>query len=175
MTGSTIARVQLVFGYLAWGGVVWGFLAPRFAKTAPAEALRLIACIHSFRFFGLAFLLPGFVGSGVPPAFALPAALGDFVTSLLAFAALISFRVPSLFWTFAVAFNVVGILDLVLDTLHAVRLNFPQWAGALGPAYTIPILYVPLLMLTHLLAFSIILGPAFRRTKIASAPEGAVS
>ena len=122
-----------------------------------AEAQRVIATFHSFRFLGLVFVLPGVVGAGIPAGFAVPAAYGDLATSLLALGALASVRVRALFWVFVVAFNVVGAADLAGDTLHAVQLNFPAWAGALGAAYFIPIVYVPLLMLSHVVAFSLLL------------------
>jgi hypothetical protein len=34
------------------------------------EAHRAIATLHSFRFFGLVFLLPGIVGPNLPASFA---------------------------------------------------------------------------------------------------------
>jgi hypothetical protein len=43
------------------------------------EAQRAIATLHSFRFFGLVFILPGVVGN-LPAGFATVAAYGDFAT-----------------------------------------------------------------------------------------------
>ena len=40
----------------------------------PSVAHRAIATFHSFRFFGLVFLVPGVVGPALPQAFAAPAA-----------------------------------------------------------------------------------------------------
>ena len=39
-----------------------------------AQALRAIAAFHSFRFFGLVFLVPGLVGPALPTGFATSAA-----------------------------------------------------------------------------------------------------
>ena len=50
------------------------------------------------------------------------------------------------------AFNLVGTGDLLLDYYHAVKCGLPALAGQLGAAYAIPILYVPLLMITNCLA-----------------------
>ena len=44
-------------------------------------------------------------------------------------------------------------VDLVGDYYHGVTLNLPALSGELGAAYAIPILYVPLLMITHCAAF----------------------
>ena len=67
--------------------------------------------------------------------------------------ALLTFRVRPLFWSFVVAFNLVGTADLLLDYYHAIRLGLPALAGQLGAAYAIAVLYVPLLMITHIAAF----------------------
>ena len=58
-----------------------------------------------------------------------------------------------LFWSLVVAFNLVGAGDLIIDYYHAIQAGLPARAGELGASYAIPILYVPLLMITHLLAF----------------------
>jgi len=122
-----------------------------------AGAHRAIATLHSFRFFGLVFILPGVVGPHLPAGFARAAAYGDLATGLLALLALLSIGRRPLFWLFVVAFNVVGTADLLLAYFHAVRIGLPAMAGELGAAYLIPILYVPLLMITHVAAFSLLL------------------
>jgi hypothetical protein len=53
----------------------------------------------------------------------------------------------------------VGIVDLILDYYHAVGVGVPALAGQLGSAYAIPVLYVPLLMITHVVAFYLLLRP----------------
>jgi hypothetical protein len=60
---------------------------------------------------------------------------------------------------FVVAFNFVGTFDIILDYYHAVRLGLPALAGQLGAAYAIPIIYVPVLMITHFGAFYWLLRP----------------
>lgn len=116
-------------------------------------AQRVIATLHSFRFFGLVFLVPGVVGPHLPTAFATFAAYGDLAAGVLAMLALLAIRVRPLFWTLIVAFNVVGVVDLVVDYYHGATLGLPALSGDLGAAYAIPILYVPLLMITHGTAF----------------------
>jgi hypothetical protein len=59
----------------------------------------------------------------------------------------------SLFWLFVVAFNLVGAADLIIDYYNATQLGLPALAGELGSTYVIPIIYVPLLMITHVVAF----------------------
>jgi hypothetical protein len=64
-----------------------------------------------------------------------------------------------LFWLFVVAFNLVGVIDLILDYYHAVRVGLPAMAGQLGATYVIPIIYVPLLMITHVVALYWLVRP----------------
>jgi len=71
----------------------------------PIEAQRAIATLHSFRFFGLVFILPGVVSPLRPARFAEFAAYGDFATGLLAILALLTARRGPLSWLFVVAFN----------------------------------------------------------------------
>jgi hypothetical protein len=109
--------------------------------------------VHSFRFFGLVFLLPGVVGPNLPASFAHFAAYGDFATGVLAILALLTVRIRPLFWLFVVTFNLVGTADLLVAYYHAIRAGLPALAGQLGAVYIIPILYVPTLIITHFLAF----------------------
>jgi hypothetical protein len=123
------------------------------------EVQRAIATLHSFRFFGLAFILPGVVGPNLPAGFASFAAYGDFTTGLLAMLALLTVRIRPLFWLFVGAFNLVGAADILLDYYHAIQVGLPAMAGELGSTYAIPIIYVPLLMITHFVAFYLLLRP----------------
>jgi hypothetical protein len=123
------------------------------------EAHRAIATLHSFRFFGLVFILPGVVGPHLPSGFATFAAYGDFATGVLALLALLTARLRPLYWLFIVAFNLVGVGDLIFDYYHAIQLGLPRMAGELGSAYAIPVIYVPLLMITHLVALYWLVRP----------------
>jgi hypothetical protein len=112
--------------------------------------------VHSFRFFGLVFILPGVVGPNLPAGFA---AFGDFATGILAMLALLTVRIRPLFWMFVVVFNLVGAADIILDYYHAVKVGLPALAGQLGATYAIPIIYVPVLMITHFVAFYWLVRP----------------
>jgi hypothetical protein len=153
MSPATIFDIHLVLGYVPWllcfGAYVW----PRLRSMDPVEAQRAIATLHSFRFFGLVFIIPGVVGPKLPAEFAVFAAYGDFATGLLAMLALLTVRMRPLFWLFVAAFNVVGAADILVDYYHGNEFDLPAMAGELGATYAIPIIYVPLLMITHVAAF----------------------
>ena len=157
MLAKPIFQIDMALGYVAWALCVTKYVWPRLRAIDRVEALRAIATLHSFRVFGLAFLLPGFVGPELPMAFAAPTAYGDFGTALLAIAVLLTARVRVLFWPLVWALNVVGAADLIMATVNAIRVDLPSIAGQLGAAYAIPILLVPLLLITHGVAFYLLL------------------
>ena len=72
--------------------------------------------------------------------------------------AVLSFRFRPLFWTLVMLFNALGVADIVTDYIHGVQFGLPELAGQLGAAYLIPIIYVPLLTITHFAAFGLLLG-----------------
>ncbi len=159
MLPQIIFLMHLVLGYLACLLCFVAYVLPRLKSMERIQAQRVIATVHSFRFFGLVFILPGVVGPNLPAGFATFAAYADFATGILALLALLSVRVRPLFWFFVVAFNLVGTVDLILNYYHAVKLGLPELAGQLGAAYVIPILYVPVLMITHCVALYWLVRP----------------
>lgn len=157
MAPQLIFLTQLALGYVAMLLCLGAYALPRLAAMEPVKAQRIIATVHSFRFFGLVFALPGVVGAGLPPGFATFAAYGDFATGVLALLALLTVKVRPVFWPLVAAYTVVGIADLVLDYVHANAAGLAARAGELGAAYAIPVLYVPALMITHLFAVYLLL------------------
>jgi hypothetical protein len=152
MSSETVFQIHLVLGYVAWLLCFGVYVLPRLQAMDRVEAHRAIATVHSFRFFGLVFILPGVVGPNLHADFAAFAAYWDLATGVLAMLALLTVRARPLFWLFVVAFNLVGTADLILDYYHAVRVDLPAVAGQLGAAYAIPVIYVPALMITHVAA-----------------------
>jgi hypothetical protein len=119
-----------------------------------AEALRPLLVLHSFRFIGLAFLVPGVVSPDVPPAFAHAAAYGDIIAAALALLALSSLS-NGTGMAIAWVFNVWGTIDLFNAFYQANHARLS--AGQLGATYFIPTFIVPLLLITHGLAFRVLL------------------
>lgn len=156
MSPATIFLMHLVLGYVPWLLCFGAYAWPRLKAMDEIAAQRAIATLHSFRFFGLVFLVPGVVGANLPAGFAVFAAYGDFATGLLAMLALLTVRIGPLFRAFTIAFNLVGAVDIMVDYYHGSQLGLPELAGELGAAYAIPILYVPLLMITHAAAFCLL-------------------
>jgi hypothetical protein len=162
MPPQLIFQIGLVFGYIAWLLCFRAYLWPRLKAMDNFSAHRAIATLHSFRFVGLVFLVPGFTGPHLPAAFAAFAAYWDLAASVLAILALLTARIRPLFWLFTVAFNLVGATDLLLDYRHAVVAGVGANPGELGAAFLIPVLTVPLLMITHVAALTLLLRSGHR-------------
>jgi len=166
MSPAMIFDTHLILGYVAWMLCFGAYIWPWLKRMDAADAQRAIATLHSFRFFGLVFILPGVIGPSLPTGFGPFAAYGDFATGLLAILALLTFRMRPLYWTFVAAFNVVGTLDILIDYYHGVTLGLGDLAGELGSTYAIPIIYVPLLMITHATAFYLMIPGKHRHANV---------
>ncbi|MBV9354157.1 MAG: hypothetical protein JO023_01390, partial [Chloroflexi bacterium] len=81
---------SIAFSFVAWGIVSVRYIWPRLRHRQPADALRPVLILHSFRFLGLAFLVPGVVSPDLPASFAQPAAYGDLIAAVLALLALLA-------------------------------------------------------------------------------------
>src|SRR6059036_606756 len=131
------------------------YLLPHLGTLRPRTVLIPILLLHSTRHLGLMFLTRGATYPGMPSQFAYPAAFGDLLTAILAFAAIpIVLRGSSLAKPAVWLFNIVGILDLVTAITLATIHNAPV---AMGPAYWIPAFWVPLLLVTHYVTFVLLL------------------
>jgi hypothetical protein len=110
--------------------------------------------LHSFRFIGLAFLVPCVVSPDLPAAFAHAAAYGDIIAATLGLFSLLPLPSrASVFITWI--FNLWGSVDLLNAFYQANHAGL--MAGQLGATYFIPTFVVPLLLITHGLVFRILL------------------
>src|ERR1700753_806162 len=157
MPPQIIFPLDLILGYAAWLLCFSTYLWPRLQELDRVSAPLGIAPLHSFRFIGLVFLVPGVVGPHLPANFAGFSAYWDLATALLALLALLTVRVKPLFWIFVGAFNLVGTVDLLVDYYHAINGGLGAMPGQLGAAYFIPVMIVPALMITHGAAFYLLL------------------
>ena len=166
MSPRIIFQLHLVLGYVAWLLCFSVYIWPRLKAMDRVDAQRAIATLHSFRFFGLVFILPGVIGANLPAGFGSFAAYGDFATGILALLALLTVRIRPAFWTFIVAFNVVGAVDILVDYYHGIRDGLAVVSGQLEATYAIPIIYVPLLMITHVVAFYLLMRPEGKAARV---------
>jgi hypothetical protein len=142
-------------GLTAYSLIAKWYVMPWLVSQSRAKALTPILLFHSFRFVGLAFLIPGVTSQPLDPRFADPAAYGDLIAALLALLALMALRLE---WRLAIPlvwlFNVEGTLDLLNAVTQGLRYTED---GALGATFFIPMVIVPALLVTHVMVFIILL------------------
>jgi len=154
MPEQALFGLSVLFGFFAWGIVAAVYIWPALRDRPRIEALRPLLILHSFRFVGLAFLVPGVVSPDLPIHFATATAYGDLVAAVLALLALAALKSDlgiALVWVF----NVWGSIDL-LDAFYQAN-NAGMQAGQLGAAFFIPTVIVPLLLITHGLVFRLLI------------------
>jgi hypothetical protein len=154
MSPQLIFFTSVGFSVVVWGIVAARYIWPKLRSLDRTEALRPILMLHSFRFFGLAFLVPGVVSPDLPASFAHPTAYGDFIAAILALLALFTLS-SGAGSVVAWVFNIWGAADLLNAFYQGNHAGLQ--AGQLGAAYVIPTLIVPLLLITHGLAFRILM------------------
>jgi len=153
METAILFGISVLTSLMVWNKISRKYLWLQIKDRELTKAVQPILILHSFRFAGLSFLIPGVVNAGLNPAWSQPAAFGDFAAAILAFITLslvnsASFR--PLLWIF----NILGIIDLLLAFVNGPRYNIVPF---LGPGYFIVILFVPILLLTHLMVFKLLL------------------
>jgi hypothetical protein len=158
--------VSIAFSLIAWGIVTARYIWPELRLRPRAEALRPILMLHSFRFIGLAFLIPGVVSPDLSPVFAHSAAYGDIIAAILALFSLLllpSAAGVAVAWIFSL-WGTADLFNAFYQANHAGLL-----AGQLGATYFLPTLIVPLLLITHGVAFRILVQhqpePALRESR----------
>ena len=152
MSNLGIFVLSFVLGLVGFGLVALWYVVPWLRKYSFVQCFTPLLLLNCFRYLGLAFLLPGVTGPNFPADFARQVAYGDMLAVILAFVALagVRFRWPIAIWL-ALLFNIVGTLDLLNGPIQGLRLGFDP--AQFGATYFIPTLYVPALLVTHVVIF----------------------
>jgi len=143
--------------FLTSSAIAYIYVWPALHAMPRAGALRLLAAFHAFRFFGMNFLVAGFVSPELSSDFASKVGWGDLIAAVLAL-----FSMAALSWRWSIAIPVVWIFNIwgTLDLLNAYYMGVTQLKnpGLMGAAIYVPALYVPLLLVSHVLIFSLLLN-----------------
>jgi hypothetical protein len=153
--------LNVALAFIVWGVVTRLYVWPALRSRPRADALQPILVLHSFRFIGLAFLVPGVVSPDLPGAFARPAAYGDLATAILALLAIATLP-GRLGFGLVWVFNTVGSVDLLYAFYVGDRTGVGSDPGLQGAAYFITTFLVPLLLITHGVAFRLLVQKAVR-------------
>jgi hypothetical protein len=167
MSIDLILPLSMAMGVAAWSLVFLWFAHPWLTDQPFERAIRPVLLLHAFRFIGLMFLIPGVTTEPLDPRFAWPAAYGDLVAAVLAFAALGALAAGRRVGLAAVwVFNAWGLADLVNAVARGIRF-VPD--GDFGAAFWIPMVIVPLLVVTHVYVFGRLVRE-WRRKAVAALP-----
>ena len=148
-----LLQVALSFG--AWSAIGAWLVLP-YLRTQPTNrALFLLLLPQAFRHIGATLLVPGIADPQLPRGFALPTAIGDIITQVLALVCLAClaqgrrYSIP-LVWIA----NTWGLFDLLLNVSRAVRTGAIAYLHA---AWVVPTFIVPLMVVSHLFIFWVLL------------------
>jgi len=151
--------LSILMSFVAFGLVTNLYIWPRLRTLERDDALLPLVVLHTFRFIGLSFLVPGVVSPSLPLALAGPAAYGDLIAALLALVATLALLRRASFATLLVwLFNLWGTADL-LRTYYEGLFGLQLDPGMLGAAFYIPTVLVPALLTTHVLIFRLLIRP----------------
>lgn len=156
MSIDYILPTSIVFGLAAWALAIRWYVDPIAREHGPGGVIRALLLLHTFRYIGLMFLIPGVTAEPLDHRFAAPAAYGDLLAAGLAFAALAALRFHTrrarlYIWIF----NVWGTADLLNAVARGIMYT-PD--GHLGAAFWIPSVIVPMLLVTHVYIFVLLMG-----------------
>ena len=156
--------LSIALGIATWGLVARWYVYPWMATRSMQDALTPLLLINVIRYVGLAFLIPGVTSEVLDTRFSVPAAWGDLSAAILALFALIAVRrnsTSAITWVWV--FNIFGFADLLNAVAQGLRYTVD---GHLGATYFIPALFVPLLLVTHVVIATWSLRNAKRRTAL---------
>jgi hypothetical protein len=162
MNQTIILLTSMTIGFVGWGIIARFWFVPWLRDNPFHKGLALLTFPHVFRYIGLSFLIVGVTQSPLDPRFAIPAAYGDLIAAILALVAMIALLAKSrcavsLVWIF----NIAGFIDFLTAVIQGLRYTHPAEMGA---TYYIPILVVPLLFVSHLLIFWMLITQNRKKT-----------
>lgn len=129
-----------------------------FRSWVDAIDLRALLLLHVTRFVGIYFLVLSQRGQ-LPPAFALPAGVGDIAVAVLALAVVFfPFATDTTRLRATYLWNVIGFVDLLLVVFSAARIALSGSRELFPltqlPLSLLPTFLVPLLLASHLAIFA---------------------
>jgi hypothetical protein len=161
-----ILLTSITFSLVSWSLIMRWYVHPRLKQYSLEQAIEPLLLLHSFRYVGLMFLIPGVTTEILDSRFSEPAAYGDLIAAVLAFIALAAIRLK-LSWALAAVwvFNIWGMIDLLNAVARGI-LFVPN--GHFGAAYWIPATLVPVLLVTHVYIFILLVKDINTREQVHS-------
>ena len=150
-----ILPVSITFSLVAWSLIMYWYVHPILKRYPVKQALIPFLLLHSFRYVGLMFLVPGVTTEVLDIRFSHPAAYGDLMAAVLAFIAIAAIRLNTSWALISLCFFNIWWASYLLNAIARGILFTPD--GALGATYWIPATIVPLLLVTHAYIFFLLI------------------
>lgn len=143
-----VFMVQFLWFLLVWATVAKIFLLPWINRLALNDQLAVCLLPQLFRILGVGLLVQN-LAPGLPLEFALPTAIGDSLTSVLALISIIALHKR---WSSArslvLVCTAVGALDLAIALPHAAAIKAALY---LTVQWYVPAVIVPLMIVSHVM------------------------
>src|SRR5271165_6983354 len=156
MDSTQIFWMQILASVFVFGIVAVWYLWPSLTKLSRNSALVPLLFVHVFRYVGMTLLVTDMIDPKLPREFLSSAAYGDLLEAALALASIFALRSN---WRVAVPLvwvaNTWGFVDLLNGLRSVVQLNVPSFN--LGTFWYIYTFYAPLVVVSHLMIFWILI------------------
>ena len=156
MDNVTIFWMQLLLSCIVFTIVAVWYAWPSLTKLSRNAALIPLLFVHVPRYVGMTLLVTGMIDPRLPREFLNGAAYGDLLEAALALASIFALRSN---WRVAVPLvcvaNTWGFLDLLNGVRGVLHLNVPSFD--LGTIWYIYTFYAPLVLVSHLMIFWILM------------------
>jgi hypothetical protein len=148
--------IQNLLSFVVFGLLAWWYVWPWLGSVDRTTAFTALTVVHALRPIGATVLVASVAGTALPRDFAEAVAYGDLATSLLAVLTLLALRgrlgvAIALVWLT----NVVGTADLANALVGGVRYDVARLG--MGSFWYVVTILVPILWITHVLAFALLL------------------
>jgi hypothetical protein len=160
MNSVTIFWLQLLTSGVVFAIVAAWYVWPSLTKLSRNAALIPLLWVHVPRYVGMTLLVTGMVDPKLPTEFLSGAAYGDLLEAALAFASIFALRNN---WRVAIPLvwvaNTWGFVDLLNGVRGVLQLNVPSFN--LATFWYVYTFYAPLVLVSHLLIFLVLIKSKF--------------
>jgi len=169
---STVFWFQILTSVFVFSIVAVWYVWPLLTKRSRNSALAPLLWVHVFRYVGMTFLVTYLIDQTLPTGFRSSAAYGDLLEAALAFISIFALRSQ---WRFAIPLvwvaNTWGFVDLLNGLRGALQLNVPSFN--LAPVWYIYIFFAPVVIVSHVMIFRILLKSRSWEKDVPNSERGA--
>ena len=156
MDAFTVFGIQNLLSFIVFGLLAWWYVWPWLRAADRTTAFTALTFVHALRPIGATVMVASVAGTALPQDFREAVGYGDLATSVLAIVTLLALRSRL---SFAVALvwltNLVGFADLLNALVGGIRYDVARLG--MGSFWYVVTILVPILWITHLLAFALLL------------------